>query len=96
MVARMRAARTDANQNDIVDALRKIGAFVWITSSLGNGGPDIVIGYRGKTYLVELKDGEKSASRTALTPAECDFHAAWRGGPLLIWYSVDDALEALK
>ena len=39
-------ARKDANQTQIVDALRGVGATVAITSMLGHGFPDLVVGYR--------------------------------------------------
>lgn len=75
-----RAARIDANQNEIVAALRGIpGCKVWITSMVGNGGPDFVIGWMGVNYLVELKDGDKPPSKRRLTPDEKKFHAQWSG-----------------
>ena len=70
-----RTARADANQPDIVDTLRKRGASIWHTHTLGRGGPDIVIGYCGVNVLAEIKRDE----REPLTPAEFKFHAAWRG-----------------
>lgn len=83
--------RTDANQTEIVDALRRAGASVWITSALGHGFCDVVAGYRGKNFLLELKDGKKSASRTKLTPDEQRFVDSWRGTVHTV-SSVDEAL----
>lgn len=76
-----RAARTDDNQPEIVDAARGVGCTVWITSGLGNGGPDLVIGCpRTRTnYLVEVKDGSKPPSAQALTPKEQEFMRTWQG-----------------
>jgi hypothetical protein len=48
-------------------------------SRLGGGAPDLAIGYRGKTVLVEIKDGTKPASRRRLTPDEARFFESWRG-----------------
>jgi hypothetical protein len=49
------AARVDKNQSEIVSALRAAGAFVWII-----GLPvDLLVGFDGQTYLVEVKDGSK-------------------------------------
>jgi hypothetical protein len=78
------AARIDANQKEIVEGLRKLGYSVWITSSLGKGSPDIVIGARspdfgGFNILLELKDGNKCESQRKLTPLEDAFHKTWRG-----------------
>ena len=75
----MRARRTDRNQPEIVAALRAIGCTVSDTSGAGEGFPDIVAGYRGINYLIEIKDGGKPPSKRVLTPAQKDFHRDWRG-----------------
>ena len=54
-----RAAKIDANQPEIVAALEAVGASVVSTAGLGNGFPDIVVGFRGINYLIEIKDGSK-------------------------------------
>lgn len=74
-----RAARVDANQPEIVERLREAGCSVFITSDVGQGFGDILVGLRGKNYLVEIKDGDKSPSRRQLTPAEKKFSGNWRG-----------------
>jgi hypothetical protein len=73
------AARKDDNQDEIVFALRGIGATVAITHQLGGGFVDIVVGFRGKNYLIEIKDGNKPPSRRKLTKDEADFHWDWQG-----------------
>ncbi len=87
-------ARTDDNQNEIVQALRDVGASVAITSALGSGFPDIVAGYRGINYLIEIKDGSKPPSRRRLTPDEQEFHDLWRGAVIVV-KDVDEALKAV-
>lgn len=68
------AARVDANQDAIVSALRAAGAYVWII-----GLPvDILVGYKGHTWLMELKDGKKKK----LTKLQEDFFSKWTGGTL--------------
>ena len=88
----MRAARTDANHSDVVAALRSIGASVSDTSRAGNGFPDLVVGYRGRNWLIEVKDGEKPPSARKLTPAQVEFKATWRGH----WAVVYSAVEAIE
>ena len=84
-----RAAIVDGNQAGIVLALRQIGATVHITSGLGQGYPDLNVGLRGVTYLLEVKrPGEK------LTEAEARWHEQWQGHCVIV-YSVDDALKAV-
>ena len=63
------AARTDGNQTPIVEALRAIGAKVVITSQLKNAF-DILVGFRGQLFIMELKDGKLPPSRKKLTPGE--------------------------
>lgn len=88
------AARIDANQPEIVQALRDVGASVAVMSMVGNGFPDIVVGYRGQNYLIEIKDGAKTPSQRKLTPDEQKFHDLWRG-TAHIANSIDEALEII-
>jgi hypothetical protein len=89
------ANRIDANQNAIVDALRKAGASVRIISQ-GDGIPDLLVGYNGFTVLMEVKDGDKPPSARKLTDAEQKFFNEWRGGMLFVVNSVEQALESIK
>jgi hypothetical protein len=90
-----RANRIDDNQNDIVAALRKVGATVRVISQ-GEGIPDLLVGFRGETILFEVKDGNKPPSARQLTPAEQKFFNEWEGGLCVIVKSVEDALEMLE
>ena len=90
-----RAARVDENQGLIVKALRACGATVRIITQ-GDGIPDLLVGYRGHTILMEVKDGNKPPSARQLTPAEQIFFDQWTGGKLFIVNSVEEALEVLK
>lgn len=85
--------RVDDNQQEIVKELRAAGCTVAITSSL-SGFVDIVVGYDGKNYLYEIKDGKKPLSQRKLTPAEEKFHAAWKGHVKVITCSTE-ALEEI-
>jgi hypothetical protein len=83
----MRARKIDANQNEVVAALRRIpGCSVAITSMVGQGFPDLVVGYKGRNYLIELKDGSKPPSARKLTPDEERFHQKWTGD---VWVCKD-------
>jgi hypothetical protein len=89
------AARIDANQEQIVFALRAMGATVRVVTQ-GNGLPDLLVGFRGVTILMEVKDGQKVPSARKLTPAEQKFFEEWRGGIVAIVNSVDEAIDLLK
>jgi hypothetical protein len=65
-----RAAKVDANQGEIVKALRKVGVDVEII-----GLPvDLLCGYHGRNFLLEVKD---KAGR--LTKGQKEFMEQWRG-----------------
>lgn len=74
-----RAAKVDANQAELVALMRRLGMSVAITSSSHDGFPDLVVGYGGVTVLVEVKDGSKWPSARQLTPAQKQFHGAFKG-----------------
>jgi hypothetical protein len=86
-----RAAKRDDNEQEIVKALRKAGAYVaYITEPA-----DLLVGYQGRTMILEVKDGNKPPSARKLTPNEQKFHDEWTGGELYVITSVEDALDRL-
>ena len=87
--------RTDSNHAEIIKALRKIPKLsVFSTHEVGKGFPDIVIGYKGINYLIEIKDGKKSPSARKLTDAEIEFHLNWKGQKAVI-KNIDELLEII-
>jgi len=91
----MRAARIDANHEQVVLALRTAGATVQSLAAVGQGVPDLLVGFQGKTLLMEIKDGNKTPSERRLTEPQLKWHGAWRGGPLAVVDGVDAALRML-
>ena len=91
----MRAARVDENQAVIVQALRKAGAKVYVSSSFGGGFPDLVVGYQGRWVLLEVKDGAKPPSARKLTKDQEKFHAEMTGLPLFVVESIGAAFRAV-
>ena len=89
-----RAAKTDANQTEIVKALRQAGATVQPLAAVGNGCPDLLVGYRNRLFLLELKDGNKPPSAQKLTPDQVEWHQVWQGHVQVV-NSVDGALRAI-
>lgn len=75
----MRAKRVDDNQKQIVKQLRQMGISVRHLHMIGQGMPDLVLGFRGVNYLIELKDGKKISSKKKLTDDEQEFFNDWRG-----------------
>jgi hypothetical protein len=64
--------------------------------SQGDGIPDLLVGYKGFTILMEVKDGGKVPSARKLTDAEQKFFNEWEGGLCVVVNSVEEALEILK
>lgn len=91
-----RAARVDENQEKVVKALRAVGATVQTLAAIGKGVPDLLVGYQGQTFLLEVKDGQKPPSERRLTEDQLTWHGAWRGGPLAVVDSVDAALRVIR
>ena len=92
----MRAARTDANHEAVVKALREAGATVQSLASVGKGVPDLLVGFKSQTLLMEVKDSAKPASKRRLTEDQLRWHGSWRGGPLAIVDSPESALSMLR
>ena len=89
-----RAARVDANQRQVVAALRGAGASVQLLHAVGEGCPDLLVGHRGVNYLIEVKDGQKPPSAQKLTPQQEIWHRDWRGHRVVV-NSPEAALAAI-
>lgn len=88
------ASKVDANQAAIVAELRQVGASVLHLHTLGKGAPDLLVGFRGVNFLVEIKDGDKPPSAQKLTPDEQRFHDNWRGQRVVV-RTADEALRTI-
>ena len=89
-----KASKIDENQVEIVKALRKAGASVTHLHAVGQGCPDLMVGFRGRNYALEVKDGRKPPSARGLTDAQIRWHALWRGHVQIV-NNVDEALAAI-
>ena len=74
-----RAARVDENQADLVAYLRKRGATVKSLAAVGQGFPDLAVGYKGINLLVEIKNPSQSNTVQKLKPQQVDVHENWQG-----------------
>ncbi len=90
------AKRVDRNQGDIVRWLRQYGATVQPLHAQGQGCPDLLVGWRGRNLLFELKDGQLPPSARRLTPDEARWHRDWRGQVCTVgsWDEVESWLTA--
>jgi Holliday junction resolvase len=78
--------KVDNNQTQVVKALRDMGATVQHLHAVGKGCPDIVVGFKGKNLLLEIKDGDKKV----LTPDQVNWHKLWKGQVSVVT-NADDA-----
>ena len=90
-----RAAKTDDNHKEILDAFRKFGCSVFSLHQVGQGFPDAIIAKYHRNILVEIKDGKKPLSKRKLTDDQIDFHKDWQG-PIAIVKSLDDVVNVMK
>jgi len=81
------AARVDANQGEIVAALRASGASVFVLKL----PVDLLVGYAGKTALVEIKDPTSAYGKKGLNQKQSAFLMGWNGGTVALIDSVDAA-----
>ena len=68
-----RAAKVDANQAEIISLLRQVPG---VTVEVIGRPVDILIGYRGKNLLVEIKN---KSGKDKLTDAQRKFIPDWTG-----------------
>jgi hypothetical protein len=89
-----RAAKVDGNHGEIVKVLRQCGASVQSLAQVGDGCPDILVGFRGQNLLLEIKDGSRPPSARKLTVDQVPWHAQWRGSVAVV-HSVESAIAVL-
>ncbi len=69
----MRAAKVDANQTQIVSALRAAGASVQSLAPIGKGCPDLLVACEGQMYVMEVK-----LPTTKPNALQTKWHEAWQ------------------
>jgi hypothetical protein len=85
------AKKVDENQKTIVHTFIALGASVLNLSTVGRGCPDLLIGYRGKSVLVEVK-----SPKGTFTEPQIKFMQEWKGGAVSRIDSVDGAIRLVK
>jgi len=92
-----RASKADANQEDIVKGLRATGCFVQSIHRLGQGVSDLLVGYRGKWFVMELKDGAKAVNKQKLTEDEIRWIMEIRNrAPVYVVTSLERAIRIVR
>lgn len=81
-------AKRDANEPEIVDALEAIGCDV-----LRSGDIDLIVGYRGRNLLIEVKMPGEDKDRK-LKPIQKRLKASWKGQYAIVT-TAEQALKAV-
>jgi len=84
--------RVDENQKQLVHTFIALGASVLDLSRVGQGCPDLAIGYKGKMVLVEVK----SSNKANFTEPQLKFIGKWKGGAINRIDSVEGAIRLIK
>lgn len=85
------AARVDANQEQIVSALRAAGATVLII-----GLPvDLLVGHNNQTVLMEVKNPDSRYGKKGANDNQTVFMQTWRGGAVALVDGPEAALRAI-
>jgi hypothetical protein len=90
-----RASRVDDNQAEIVAGLLYMGATVQHLHAVGQGCPDLLIGWKGRNYLIEIKDGNKPPSARRLTTDQERWHSLWTGQKSVVT-SLEEAMQVVN
>ena len=77
--------RTDTNHGEIVTALRSVsGVTVHSLAGVGCGCPDLLVGARELSYLVEVKNPNKLNGNRLLNPDQEKWIREWTGSAVVI------------
>lgn len=87
--------KKDANHREIVDAISKAGVPFIDMSALGCGVPDLLVDVEGSLQLWEIKNKKTSYGRKGLNKNQEAWAKNWKGSPVRLIYSVEDALQAV-
>jgi hypothetical protein len=86
-------ASKDGNHDAIVKTFRDLFVSVVETHLPPEAGfPDLVLGYRQQTRLAETKCLDTRYGRRGLNPNQQQFSNTWRGSPIHVITTPDDAL----
>jgi rhamnose utilization protein RhaD (predicted bifunctional aldolase and dehydrogenase) len=86
------AKRVDENHKLIKHTFIALGASVLDLSRVGQGCPDLLIGYKNKSVFVEVK----SSNKAHFTEHQLKFINSWRGGAISRIDTVDGAIKLIK
>jgi hypothetical protein len=90
----MKRKQRDQNAKGIIRDLEAVGASWLDLGDLGEGAPDGLVGFRGENTLIEFKNPNQSPSKRKLRPKQKLFADMWRGKPVEVIETRDQAFCA--
>jgi Holliday junction resolvase len=84
----------DGNEPDIVKVLQAVGATVQHLGALGDGTPDLLVGFGGRNIILEVKDPKRKPSEQILNDKQLLWHRRWRGQVCVV-KTCEQALNAI-
>ena len=94
-----RASKVDANHSEIVAAFRQMSCSVQDLSRVGEGCPDLLVGFRGAhgeiCVAVEVKDGSRPPSGRKLNARQMIWFNSWQGAAEVV-ESVEQVAELVN
>ena len=90
--------QSDRNTREICKGLREAGCqvYYWKAISRTKGCPDLIVGYGGVTWLLEVKSDGTKSRKGELSPEQIKFHAEWRGGIIATVRTLEEAKVAIR
>lgn len=72
-----------------------MGASVYDFAAAGGGFPDILVGYKGQDYKLEIKNPLSRYGKQGRSESQQRLEAKWKGAPSYVVYTAKEALEAI-
>ena len=91
MGGRKYARKRDENELGIVLALEMVGATVVQLDK----PVDLLVGFRGIDFQMEVKNGKQPKSWQRITPDQAEHIQAWQGREVAVVTSIDHALKVI-
>ena len=92
MARKKYGSKKDANHDEIFKAIRKIAPAKDL-SAAGYGVPDGIAWVGGGWHFFDVKNPDTSYGKRGLNPIQKKWATDWRGGPVFLIYTVDQAVE---
>ncbi len=90
-----RYGHVDKNQAALVVVFEQLGCSVLNCVRVGSGFPDLIIGYRGHDYLVEVKNPTNAYGKRGLNGNQKRWSDTWPS-PVFVVRTEDDVIKLVK